>query len=46
MGDFFFGLEPICALQRVATPFLDAFFVVITSTGSFLFFLAVVVLVY
>ncbi len=46
MGDFFFGLDPIEALQRVASPFLDAIFVVITSTGSLLFFLAAVVLVY
>ncbi len=46
MGDFFFGVDPIEALQRFAPPFLDALFVVITSTGSLLFFLAAMVLVY
>ncbi len=46
MGDFFFGVDPIQALQRVATPFLDALFVAITSTGSLLFFLTAAALVY
>jgi membrane-associated phospholipid phosphatase len=46
MGDFFFGVDPIEVLQRFATPFLDALFVVITSTGSLPFFLAAMVLVY
>ncbi len=46
MGDFFFGVDPIEALQRFATPFLDALFVVITSTGSLLFFLTATALVY
>ncbi len=46
MGDFFFGVDPIQALQRFATPFLDAIFVVITSTGSLFFFMAAAALVY
>ncbi len=46
MGDFFFGVDPIEALQRFATPFLDALFVVITSTGSLLLFLTAAALVY
>ena len=46
MGDFLFGLDPIRALQRFASPFLDAFFVVITNTGSLFFFLFAAVLVY
>ncbi|MFQ5908147.1 MAG: phosphatase PAP2 family protein [Thermoplasmata archaeon] len=46
MGDFLFGVGPIRALQEFASPFLDALFVVITSTGDILFFLAAVVLTY
>jgi membrane-associated phospholipid phosphatase len=46
MGDLFFGVDPIEALQRFATPFLDALFVVITSTGSLLLFLTAAALVY
>ena len=46
MGAFLFGVAPIRALRQVSSPFLDAFFVVITSTGDILFFLAVVVLIY
>ncbi|MCJ2532106.1 MAG: phosphatase PAP2 family protein [Candidatus Thermoplasmatota archaeon] len=46
MGEFLFGVAPIRALWEASSPFLDAFFVIITSTGDVLFFLAVVVLVY
>ncbi len=46
MGEFLFGVAPVRALWEVSSPFLDAFFVVITSTGDVLFFLVVVVLVY
>ncbi len=46
MADFLFSEGPIRALQRFATPVLDAFFVVITSTGGIFFFLGAVVLVY
>ncbi len=46
MADFFFGVDPIEALQRFATPLLDALFVAITSTGSLLFFLTAAALVY
>ncbi len=46
MADFFFGVDPIQALQRFATPFLDALFVVITSTGSLLFLMTAAALVY
>ncbi len=46
MGAFLFGVAPIQALRQVSSPLLDAFFVVITSTGDLLFFLAVVGLIY
>ncbi|MEE9197408.1 MAG: phosphatase PAP2 family protein [bacterium] len=46
MGAFLFGVAPIRALRQVSSPFLDAFFIAITSTGDILFFLAVVALIY
>ncbi len=46
MGEFLFGVAPIRALWEVSSPFLDAAFVAITSSGDRLFFLVVVVLIY
>ncbi|MFQ6012509.1 MAG: phosphatase PAP2 family protein [Thermoplasmata archaeon] len=46
MADFLFAEGPIRALREASSPFLDALFVLITSTGGILFFLAAVVLIY
>lgn len=46
MADFLFSEGPIRALREAATPFLDALFTLITNTGSVLFFLVVLLLVY
>ncbi|MFQ5919561.1 MAG: phosphatase PAP2 family protein [Thermoplasmata archaeon] len=46
MGGILFGLGPIQALREVSSPFWDAFFFAVTSTGDVVFFLAAMVLIY
>ncbi|MFQ5838825.1 MAG: phosphatase PAP2 family protein [Thermoplasmata archaeon] len=46
MADFLFSDGPIKALQELSSPLLDVLFLVITSTGSTLFLLAVTLLIY